>query len=70
MAKPNQGRWFALAAGVGFGVWFGAVLAVGREDQARTIDEDQHAACSVRNISDSDEAKGMPSASQVQQGCR
>lgn len=69
MAERNRGRLFALAAGVGIGVWFGAVLAACREDQARVINEDQHAACSIRNLSDSVEAKGMPSASQGQQSC-
>jgi hypothetical protein len=30
--KNKQGRFFALAAGVVLGAWFGAVLAVNREN--------------------------------------
>lgn len=40
MAKRSTGRFFALAAGVGFGVWFGVVLAAGRADQAHELNED------------------------------
>lgn len=69
MGKRNPGRFFALAAGICFGVWFGAVLAAGREDQARTINEDPNAACSIRVISHPGEVAGLSGASQAVQGC-
>lgn len=39
MVRKNRGRWFALAAGLSVGVWFGAVLADSRNAQAGVMND-------------------------------
>ena len=70
MARRRNSRFFALAAGVGLGVWFGVVLAAGRADQARELNENSNAACFIGNFNNPSETAGMPGESQALQGCR
>lgn len=66
--KSSRGRLFALAVGIGFGVWFGAVLAASRIDQTPIHNEGSNEAYDSRDFGNTNQAQSSAGTGASLQG--